>query len=340
MEIPKIRDAIMELTSKISEKTFLVTGGAGFLGSWLCDVLVASGARIICVDNLSSGAKSNISHLRKYQIQFVKKNVCDLRVDDKVDYVVHMACIASPPLYQKYLIETLDTSTFGTKNVLEIARKNDVEGILFSSTSETYGDAEVVPTPESYWGNVNPIGPRSVYDEGKRVAEAYCMAYYRKYNLPIRIARIFNTYGPRLDVSSTSQYGRVNIKFITQALNGEPITVYGDGSQTRSFCYVTDLIEGLLILLLKPDINGEVVNLGNDKEISILNLARLIIELTSSRSEITFQPLPQDDPKRRRPDIGKAQKILGWTPQVTLREGLLKTIEWVQAINSQVREKP
>jgi UDP-glucuronate decarboxylase len=340
MEIPKIRDAIMELASKISEKTFLITGGAGFLGSWLCDVLVASGARIICVDNLSSGVKSNISHLRKYQIQFVKEDICDLRIDKKVDFIIHMACIASPPLYQKYPIETLDTSTFGTKNVLEIARKNDVEGFLFSSTSESYGDAEVVPTPESYWGNVNPIGPRSVYDEGKRVAEAYCMAYHRKYNLPIRIARIFNTYGPRLDVSSTSQYGRVIIKFVTQALNEEPITVYGDGSQTRSFCYVTDLIEGLLILLLKPGINGEVVNLGNDKEISILNLARLIIELTSSRSKITFQPLPEDDPKRRRPDVRKALKILGWTPRVTLKEGLKKTIEWVQATNSQMREKP
>jgi len=240
-----------------------------------------------------------------------------------------MASIASPPLYQKYPLETLDANVIGTRNALEIARKNDVEGFLFSSTSEIYGDAEVIPTSEEYWGNVNPIGPRSVYDEGKRVAETYCIAYFHKYSLPIRVARIFNTYGPRLDAKSTSQYGRVIAKFINQTLNNAPLTVYGDGSQTRSFCYITDLIDGLFKLLLIPSVNGEVLNLGYNKEISIMNLAKLIAKLTGSSSEIVFKPLPKDDPKRRCPDITKAGKLINWRPKISLEQGLEYTIEWL-----------
>jgi len=328
-DILRIKEDLSEFESKICEKSFLVTGCAGFLGSWLCDVLNAFDARIICVDNLSSGSENNIHHLKKGNFQLIKEDVSKFTINEKIDYIVHMACIAAPPLYQEHPIETLDASVLGTRNMLEVARKNNVEGFLFTSTSEIYGDAKIIPTPETYWGNVNPVGPRSVYDEGKRVAETYCISYFKKYQLPVRIARIFNTYGPKLDVKSTTQYGRVIVKFISQALNNQPVTVYGDGTQTRSFCYVTDLIEGLLKLLLKPSINGEIINLGNDEEISIFNLAKLIIELTRSSSEIVFRPLPKDDPKRRRPDINKAKKILGWKPKVNLRQGLIKTISWL-----------
>jgi len=328
--IARLKESLYEFEREICGKTFLVTGGAGFLGSWLCDVLDAFNARIICVDNLSSGSENNISHLKKENFELVKGDVSKFTIDEKINYIIHMACIASPPLYQEHPIEALDASVLGTRNMLEIARKNDVEGFLFTSTSEIYGDAKVIPTPEDYWGNVNPVGPRSVYDEGKRVAETYCIAYFQKYDLPIRIARIFNTYGPRLDVKSTSQYGRVIVKFISQALNNQPVTVYGDGSQTRSFCYVTDTAEGLFKLLLKPGIDGEIINIGNDEEISILNLAKLIIRLTDSKSEIVFRPLPKDDPRRRNPDISKARKLLGWRPKISLKEGLMKTIEWLR----------
>lgn len=330
-DIEIIRKNLSKFGSRIRGKTFLVTGGAGFLGSWFCDVLNNFDSRIICVDNLSSGSERNISHLKRENFQLIKEDICKFKVDEKIDYIVHMACIASPPLYQKYPVATLDASVFGTKNMLEIAKKSSVEGFLFTSTSEVYGDAKVIPTPEDYWGNVNPIGPRSVYDEGKRVAETYCISYFRKNNLPVRIARIFNTYGPRLDVKSTSQYGRVVVKFISQALNNKPVTVYGDGSQTRSFCYVADLIEGLFRLLLTPSIDGEVINLGNTMEISILDLAKLIIKLTGSKSRIKFQPLPIDDPKRRKPDISKAESLLNWTPKTSLKQGLTKTIRWLQA---------
>jgi len=330
-DIETIEGNVHEFRDKVSGKTFLVTGGAGFLGSWICDILDVLGAKIIAIDNMSSGSEKNISHIKREKFQLVKGDVCKAEVHEKIDYIVHMACIASPPLYQKYPIETLDANILGTRNILEIARKNNVEGFLFSSTSETYGDALKIPTPEEYWGNVNPIGPRSVYDEGKRAAETYCQSYFQKYRLPVRIARIFNTYGPRLDVKSTSQYGRVIVKFINQAVSNEPLTIYGNGSQTRSFCYVTDLIEGLFKLLLKPNVDGEVVNMGNDEEITILNLANLIIKLTEPKSTITFQTLPKDDPKRRRPDINKAKNLLGWKPKINLEQGLTKTIKWLKA---------
>lgn len=314
---------------RLEGKTVLVTGGAGFLGSWVCDVVDAFNGKIICIDNLSSGSEENIRHLlSRGNFKYVKGDVQSFSVDEGIDYVFHMACIASPPLYQKYPIETLDTNVLGTRNVLEIARKKEVKGFLLASTSEVYGDALVLPTPEDYWGNVNPVGPRSVYDEGKRVAETYCYSYFQKFHLPVRIARIFNTYGPRLDTRSTSQYGRVVVKFIDQALHNDPLTVYGDGSQTRSFCYVTDLVEGLFRFLLEPSLDGEILNIGNDEEISILDLAKLIIESARSDSYVVFEALPRDDPRRRRPDISKAGNILGWRPKISLKEGLKKTIRW------------
>jgi len=322
--------SLKEVGERLEDKMVLVTGGAGFLGSWICDVIDTFDGRIICVDNLSSGSEENIRHLMgRKNFKLVKEGVQDFSVDEEIDYVFHMACIASPPLYQKYPIETLDTNVLGTRNVLEIAKEKRVKGFLLASTSEVYGDAVVLPTPEDYWGNVNPVGPRSVYDEGKRVAETYCHSYFQKFHLPVRIARIFNTYGPRLDIRSTSQYGRVVVKFIDQALRDSPLTVYGDGLQTRSFCYVTDLVEGLFRFLLEPRLNGEVLNIGNDEEISILDLAKRIIELTGSNSDIVFEPLPRDDPKRRKPDISKVRNLIGWKPQIILKEGLMKTIKWL-----------
>lgn len=332
-DIRIIRDSLQEFEEKIRGKTFIVTGGAGFLGSWLCDVLNSFNAEIICVDNMSSGSESNVKHLLgRRNFNLITEDASGIEIDEEIDYVVHLACIASPPLYQKHPIETLDTNIFGTKTMLELARKNNLQGFLLSSTSEIYGDAERIPTPETYKGNVSSFGPRCMYDEGKRAAEAYCYAYYKEFHSPIRIARIFNTYGPRLDIKSTSQYGRALIKFIHQALNDKPVTVYGDGRQTRSFCYITDQVEGLIKLLMMPGLDSEIVNIGNDQEITILNLASRIISLTESKSKIVFEPLPEDDPKRRKPDISKAKRLLKWMPKIDLELGLEKTVKWASGI--------
>jgi UDP-glucuronate decarboxylase len=239
-----------------------------------------------------------------------------------------MAAHASPEEYQVHPIETLRVSSFGSANVAELARKNDAT-VLFASTSEVYGDAEVVPTPESYWGKVNPVGPRSCYDEGKRFAEALFMAYHQQYGLDVKIPRIFNSYGPRL--REDGLYGRVMSRFIMQALADKPITVYGDGKQTRSFCYVTDTVTGLMLLAVTNKANGEVVNVGNAQEVTILELAKKIKELTKSSSSLTFHPLPKDDPKRRCPDIGKLERLVGWKPEVRFEDGLKKTIAWFSA---------
>ncbi|MDI6806911.1 MAG: SDR family oxidoreductase [Candidatus Aenigmarchaeota archaeon] len=334
-DIQTIIEELCEFKGKITDKTFLVTGGAGFLGSWFCDILNVFGARVICLDNLSSGSKKNIKHLTKNKnFKFINADVCSFNTHEKIDYIAHLASIASPPLYQKFPVQTLDANVIGTRNMLELARRNDIKSFLFTSTSEIYGNPpdEAIPTPESYYGYVNPYGQRSMYDEGKRAAESYCYSYFIKYNLPIRIARIFNTYGPRLDIKSTSQYGRVIIKFIYQALNNKPITVYGDGKQTRSFCYITDQMEGLFKLFMTPKINGEVVNIGNSEEISILRLARKVKKLTKSNSKITFQPLPPDDPRRRCPDLTKAKKLLNFKPKVSLQKGLKRMIDWQKRI--------
>jgi UDP-glucuronate decarboxylase len=309
-------------------KLVLVTGGAGFIGSWLCDVLVSFGAEVDCLDNLSTGKQENIDHLlEKSKFRFINEDVCAFKTDLKYDYILHLASRASPEEYQKHPIETLQANSIGSYNMLELARKHDAR-ILFASTSEVYGDADVFPTPESYWGRVNPVGPRSCYDEGKRFGEALFMAYHRLYGLDVRVARIFNSYGPRLRAEGA--YGRAISRFITQALANKPLTVYGDGTQTRSFCYITDTIIGLLLLLANEGARGEVVNVGNAEEVTILELAQSIKQLTGSASPITFHPLPEDDPRRRCPDIGRAESLLGWKPKINLEEGLDRTVRWFQ----------
>jgi len=309
-----------------TSKKVLVTGGAGFIGSWICDLVTDFGAQVTVVDDLSTGRIENTEHLIKQaQIKFIQTDVCTFRSDEKFDFIIHMAGHASPDEYQTHPIQTLQTSATGTFVMAELARKNDAT-LLFSSTSETYGDTKMIPTPETYWGNVNPIGPRSCYDEGKRFAEALLVAYNKQYNLDVRIPRIFNSYGPRL--REDGLYGRALSRFIAQALAKQDITVYGDGKQTRSFCYISDTITGLLLLATNPNAKGEVVNVGNTQEITIHELAQKIKEITQSKSPITFQPLPKDDPKRRCPDTTKLEKIVGWKPKIELQEGLKKTITW------------
>jgi UDP-glucuronate decarboxylase len=332
-----IDDGVKEIISALekekinfSDKNILITGGAGFLGSWTCDVLVRMGANIICVDNLASGLSSNISHLlQNGSFKFIEHDISKpLYIDEKLDIVMHMASRASPFEFEKYPIQILKANTMGIWVALGIAKKHKAR-FLYTSTSEVYGDPDPrhIPTPETYNGNVNPIGPRSCYDESKRAGEAFVKAYELQHGLDTRIVRIFNTYGPRMRAGDI--YGRVVPRFITQALNNEPITVFGDGSQTRSFTYVTDQIEGIL-RLAAMDARGEVVNIGNNIETSIIELARLIKKLTNSKSEITFHPLPADDPKRRCPDISKARHLLNWQPKVTLEEGIKNTIKWFE----------
>ena len=301
----------------------LITGGAGFIGSHLCDFLLEKGHYVICVDNLLTGDIKNIKHnLQNKRFEFIKYDVTKpLKIPGKIDYVLHFASPASPVDYMNYPLETLDAGSAGTKNLLELAKKKKAK-FLLASTSEVYGDPKVSPQSEEYFGNVNPVGPRSVYDEAKRFAEALTSAYVREKLVDVRIVRIFNTYGPRMGLDD----GRVVPNFIKQALTGQPLTVYGDGSQTRSFCYVSDMVAGIYKFMYVK-IN-EPVNLGNPKELKIIDFANAILKLTGSRSKIAYKPLPQDDPKQRRPDISKAKKELGWAPEVDLEEGLRKTIEW------------
>jgi UDP-glucuronate decarboxylase len=308
------------------EKRVLITGGAGFIGSWLTDVLIGFGANVTVVDNFSTGRMENIDHhTGDKAFKLIKADVCDYNEDTKIDFVFHMAAHASPDEYMAHPIDTLLTSAIGTQRIAELARKNDAT-LLFASTSECYGDAEVVPTPETYWGKVNPIGPRSCYDEGKRFAEALLMAYSKQYGLNVRVPRIFNSYGPRL--REDGLYGRALSRFIAQALSGQPITVYGDGKQTRSFCYITDTVTGLLLLTGNPKAKGEVVNVGNAHEMNIIDLAYMIKKDTNTKSAIEFHPLPKDDPKRRRPDTAKLEGLVGWKPNVPLDYGLKRTIKW------------
>ena len=327
-EVDLVQRNLGEIT--FEDQSVLVTGGAGFLGSWICDALSHQGASIICLDNLSSGQRSNIVHLLDSgRFQFLEHDVSEpLSFPEKIDLVIHMASRASPFEFDHYPIEILKANTLGLMNSLEVARKNDAR-LLYTSTSEIYGNPEVVPTPESYYGNVNSIGPRGCYDEAKRCGEAYVKAYETQYGLDTRIARIFNTYGPRM--RSDGIYGRAIPRFLDQALSGKPITVFGDGSQTRSFTYLSDQIEGLLRLAALPEAKGNVVNIGNDKETSVLDLAKIIIGLTKSSSEIAYSPLPKDDPLRRRPIIKKAADLLAWRPKVDLEEGLKRTIGWFRS---------
>ena len=308
------------------EKRVLITGGAGFIGSWLCDILVEFDAEVTALDDFSTGRMKNIEHLnRKESFKLIKSDVCKFQSAEKFDFILHMAGHASPDEYQAHPIETLQTSALGTFAMAELARRNDAT-LLFASTSETYGDTEIIPTPETYWGKVNPIGPRSCYDEGKRFAEALLMAYSKQYGLDVRVPRIFNSYGPRL--REDGLYGRAMSRFIQQAITNQPLTVYGNGKQTRSFCYITDTVTGLMLLTTTQKAKGEVVNIGNSQEKTILELAIKIKDVTKCKSEITFHPLPKDDPKRRCPDTNKLEKLVQWKPSVSFEEGLQKTITW------------
>lgn len=305
----------------------LITGGAGFLGSHLADALIARGHHIIAMDNLITGDMTNIEHLIGHdQFHFIKQDVTNyIHVPGEIDYILHFASPASPIDYLKLPIQTLKVGSLGTHKVLGLAKEKKAR-ILLASTSEVYGDPLTHPQKEDYWGNVNPIGPRGVYDEAKRFAEAMTMAYHRFHGVETRIVRIFNTYGPRMRVED----GRVVSTFITQALMNKPITIFGDGSQTRSFCFVQDEVEGI-IRLLESDIDTP-VNIGNPAEMTVKDLSQVVIELTNSSSEVVFRDLPEDDPKIRQPDITLAKEKLGWEPQVTLREGLGKTIEYFREV--------
>jgi UDP-glucuronate decarboxylase len=307
-------------------KTILVTGGAGFLGSHLCDRLIARGDEVICADNLFTGHRKNVEHLLQHpRFELLRHDIVHpLFVE--VDQIYNLACPASPIHYQHNPIKTIKCSTVGMVNMLGLARRTKAR-ILQASTSEVYGDPQVHPQTEDYWGNVNPIGTRSCYDEGKRVAEALCFDYHRQNGVDIRVVRIFNTYGPRMDRHD----GRVLSNFVVQALRGEPITIYGSGAQTRSFCYVDDLIEGMLRMMEQDQAVGP-VNLGNPQEISIRELAEKVLAATGSSSGIVTRPLPSDDPVRRRPDIARARALLGWEPAVPLATGLARTVEYFREL--------
>jgi UDP-glucuronate decarboxylase len=311
------------------ERRILITGGAGFIGSFLCERLLEAGANVICADNFFTGTRTNVAKLLNHpRFELMRHDVCfPLYVE--VDEIFNMACPASPIHYQHDPVQTTKTSVHGAINMLGLAKRVKAK-ILQASTSEVYGDPAVHPQPEEYWGNVNPIGPRSCYDEGKRCAETLFFDYHRQHKLRIKVARIFNTYGPRMHPND----GRVVSNFIVQALRGEDITLYGDGQQTRSFCYVDDLVRGLIGLMDSPDHVTGPINIGNPNEFTIRQLAEQVIDLTGSKSKLVFRPLPQDDPKQRQPNIDKARELLGWTPTVELRDGLTKTIAYFDGMLS------
>jgi UDP-glucuronate decarboxylase len=316
-------------------KRILVTGGAGFLGSHLCERLVEQGHDVICLDNFFTSQKTNVAHLLNLPNFDLIRHDITQPIFLEVDEIYNLACPAAPGHYQYNPIKTMKTSVLGAIHVLGMARRCRAK-VLQASTSEVYGDPEVHPQPETYRGAVNPVGPRACYDEGKRAAETLFLDYHRMHRLNIRVVRIFNTYGPRMHPFD----GRVVSNFIRQALRGEEITVFGDGSQTRSFCYRDDLVEGILRMMNGPDEFVGPVNLGNQDEFTILQLAELVVELTGSKSQIVHEPLPADDPVRRRPDIGLARKQLGWEPKVPLREGLEKTIRWFRSIDWEAYRAP
>jgi dTDP-glucose 4,6-dehydratase len=304
-------------------KTVLITGGAGFIGSHLCDLFLKNGYRVLCLDNFITGTKENIQHhISDKNFALIEHNITiPIHLKEDVDIVLHFASPASPVDYLNYPIQTLKVGSLGTHNSLGLAKAKGAT-FLLASTSEVYGDPLVHPQTEEYWGNVNPVGPRGVYDEAKRFAEAMTMAYHRVHKVDSKIVRIFNTYGPRMRMMD----GRVVPNFITQALKNEPITIYGDGSQTRSFCYVSDLVDGLYRLVNSG--LHDPVNIGNPHEMSLNELAEYIKKLTGSRSKIVFKPLPEDDPRQRQPDIARAREKLKWLPKVSLQDGLVATIEW------------
>jgi len=314
------------------KKRVLVTGGAGFLGSFLCERLLNEGCDVICMDNFFTGRKANIAPLMSNPYFELMRHDITLPIYVEVDEIYNLACPASPVHYQFDPVQTTKTSVHGAINVLGLAKRVKAK-VFQASTSEVYGDPSVHPQPESYWGNVNPIGIRSCYDEGKRCAETLFFDYHRQNNIRIKVARIFNTYGPRMH----PQDGRVVSNFIMQALKGEDITIYGDGQQTRSFCYATDLIEGWMRLMATGDDVTGPINLGNPSEFTMIELAENVLELTNSKSTLVYEPLPADDPKQRKPDITLAKEKLGWEPTVPLREGLTKTIEYFDGLLKQAK---
>jgi UDP-glucuronate decarboxylase len=308
-------------------KKILVTGGAGFLGSHLCDKLIAQGHDVLCVDNFFTGTKANVAHLMSHPNFELMRHDVTFPLYVEVDEIYNLACPASPIHYQRDPVQTTKTSVHGAINMLGLAKRLKAK-ILQASTSEVYGDPEVHPQPESYWGKVNPVGIRSCYDEGKRCAETLFFDYWRQHQLEIKVVRIFNTYGPRMHPND----GRVVSNFIVQALKGEDITIYGDGSQTRSFCYADDLLEAMVCAMNTASEFTGPVNIGNPTEFTMLELAELVLKLTKSKSRIVNQPLPQDDPKQRKPDIGLAKAALGWEPNVNLEEGLRETISYFKKV--------
>ena len=309
------------------QQRILITGGSGFLGSHLCDLLLSQGAEVLCLDNFFTGTRRNIEHLLGHKRFELLRHDVTFPIYVEVDQIYNLACPASPIHYQRDPVQTTKTSVHGAINMLGLAKRLKAK-ILQASTSEVYGDPNVHPQSEDYWGHVNPVGPRSCYDEGKRCAETLFFDYWRQHQLQIKVARIFNTYGPRMHPND----GRVVSNFIMQALRGEDITIYGEGTQTRSFCYVDDLIAGLVRLMATPDTIIGPINLGNPAEFSILELANTIIDLTGSRSHIIRRPLPQDDPRQRQPDITKARTLFDWQPSVPLKEGLVKTISYFEEL--------
>ncbi|MEC7290332.1 MAG: UDP-glucuronic acid decarboxylase family protein [Pseudomonadota bacterium] len=323
MESASRQPATARATSAGSVCAVLVSGGAGFIGSHLCDLLIAKGYEVLCVDNFFTGARANIVHLLDSKSFELMRHDVTFPLFVEIDQIYNLACPASPIHYQFDPVQTTKTSVHGAINMLGLAKRTKAR-ILQASTSEVYGDPSVHPQEESYWGNVNPIGPRSCYDEGKRCAETLFFDYHRQHNLDIKVARIFNTYGPRMHPND----GRVVSNFIVQALKGEDITLYGDGQQTRSFCYVDDLVDGLVRMMESPDGVTGPINLGNPGEFTIRELAETVIDLTGSRSNMVNKPLPQDDPRQRQPDITRAKTALGWEPTIALRDGLEKTIAY------------
>jgi UDP-glucuronate decarboxylase len=334
---PIIQDDIDQIKRAIDPEAFqgksvLISGGSGFLGSWICEVLSQVRSRIICLDNLSTGVFENVEHLKGTKsFEFEKADVCTYSKNPKVDMVFHLASRPAPEDYQKHPVETALANATGTDKMLDLARKNDAR-LFYSSSSEVYGDPEVFPTPESYEGKVDPLGPRSCYEEGKRFGEALCKAYHDQYGLDVRIGRLFNSYGPRLRPDGL--YGRVVSRFIMQAQRGDEITVYGDGSQTRSFCYVTDSVTGILRFSGKNRSGEQVLNIGTDDERKVLELAEMVRQLTRSPSAIKFLPFPKGDHKRRLPDTRRFSGEIGWSPNIGLESGLNRTIRWLKARES------